>query len=458
MANHYDAIIIGAGQAGPSLAARCVKEGMKTAIIERHLFGGTCVNTGCIPTKTLVASARICYQVQQAGEFGVRIHGGWSTDMKAVHRRMRKIVDQSNEGVEHWMRDTKGLDVIEGHARFEGSHTLSVNNQKLTADKIFINVGARARIPDVPGLNNIHYFTNSDLVDVDFLPEHLVIIGGSYIGLEFAQMYRRFGSEVTIVEMSNRLLPKEDEDIAQAVQDVLQKEGVRFRLGAECIEVNAHTEGTLINLDCHDSDRKVTGSHVLLAVGRTSNTDDLGLATTQISLSKRGTIEVNEQLQTSEPHIWALGECNGRGGFTHTSYNDYEIVADQLFGNATRNVTDRIPCYGLFIDPPLARVGMNEQQAKQTGRSILTGKMPMKKVGRAREFGQTQGLMKVLIDAESEKLLGASLFGLSADEAIHSLLDCMYAEKSYTTIRDAVHIHPTVSELIPTLLQNLEKM
>lgn len=452
----YDAIVIGAGQAGPSLAAKLVAENLKTAIIERNLFGGTCVNTGCIPTKTLVASARAAHMARRGQEFGVDISGDIKMDMKKVKARKDAVVQQSNQGVTAWMKNMQGLDVYEGHGEFESSNVVSVNGEQLEADKIFINVGARARVPDMPGLNEIEYFTNSNIMDVDFLPEHLVIIGGSYIGLEFAQMYRRFGSEVTVIETHDRLISREDEDVSEAVKEILENEGVNIRLGAECISFAKKGSNIEVTDRCNDNKQITIGTHVLLAVGREPNTHDLGLEKAGVHTNQFGIIDVDDELKTNVPGIWAIGECNGKGAFTHTSYNDYEIVADNLFGAKARKVSDRILCYGLFIDPPLGRVGLTEQQVKDAGKKALVGKMMMSRIGRAKERGETQGFMKVIIDAETDQILGANILGIGGDEIIHLFIDTMYANKPYHVIKNAVHVHPTVAELIPTMLQDLQ--
>ena len=456
---NYDAIIIGAGQAGPSLAARLASEGQRVAIIERHLFGGTCVNTGCIPTKTLVASARVAHMARRGEEFGISLGSAdVNVDMKKVKARKDGVVEQSNKGVTEWMKGTDNIDVYEGHGKFENTNTVSVNDDVLKANNIFINVGARARVPAIPGLDQIPYLTNTTIMDVDYLPEHLIIIGGSYIGLEFAQMYRRFGSNVTVIEMSDRLIPREDDDVSHAVHEILQNEGINLELNAECISFTNHHDNVSVNLSCSDDENEVSGSHVLIAVGREPNTHDLGLEKIGVEVNERGLINVNDKLETNIPGIWALGECNGKGAFTHTSYNDYEIVADQLLGSGHRRVNDRIPCYGLFIDPPLGRVGMTEQQVRESGKPALVGKMMMSRIGRARERGETQGFMKVLIDAESKQFLGANILGIGGDEIIHLFLDAMYGKQSYEVIMNAMHIHPTVSELIPTMLQDLRAL
>ncbi len=458
MVRRYDAIIIGAGQSGPSLAQRLTQEGMKTAIIERKRFGGTCVNYGCIPTKTLVASARAAYMANRSTDFGIMIDGPVRVDMQRVKARKDEIVRQSSQGVENWLKNMPGLSVYEDHACFEDAHTVRAGDTLMHADQIFINVGARANVPGIPGLDAVDPLTSSSMLEVDFLPEHLVIIGGSYIGLEFAQMYRRFGARVTIVEKGPCLIGREDEDVSAAIEEILESEGVETRLNAECIRVERRGGRVAVGVDCEVGDREVSGSHLLLAVGRSPNTDDLGVDKAGIETDHRHNIKVDDQLRTNVPGIWAIGEVNGRGAFTHTSYNDYEIVAANLFDKDPRRTTDRITCYGLFVDPPLGRVGMTEQEVRQSGRKALIGKMPMTRVGRARERGETQGFMKVLVDAENKKILGAVVLGIRGDEVVHSILDVMYADAPYTVILRAVHINPTVTELIPTMLADLRPL
>src|SRR6478672_4650793 len=457
MATTYDAIVIGTGQAGPPLAVRLAGAGLRVAIIERKRFGGTCVNTGCIPTKTLVANARAAHIARRAADYGVMTTGSIIVDMKRVKERKDAVVRCSNEGVEKWLKSTEKLTVYEGHARFEDAHRVRVGDELLEADKLFINVGARASTPPLPGLDEVRYLTNSSMMDVDFLPEHLLIVGGSYVGLEFGQMYRRFGSEVTIVEMGPHLIQREDEEVSEAIREILENEGINIRLNAECIAVEKHDEKVAINVDCGTGDKKVLGSHLVLAVGRVPNTDDLGLENTAVAVDQRGYIQVDDQLQTNVPGIYALGDCNGRGAFTHTSYNDYEIVAANLLEGGKRKVTDRIPIYGLFIDPPLGRVGMNMEQARQGGRKVLVGKRRMANVSRAVERGESQGFMKVIVDAQSRKILGAAVLGVAGDEVVHSLLDAMYAGETADQVARGVRIHPTVSELLPTTLQELRE-
>jgi pyruvate/2-oxoglutarate dehydrogenase complex dihydrolipoamide dehydrogenase (E3) component len=454
----YDAIVIGTGQAGPSLAVRLAGTGMKVAIIERKRFGGTCVNNGCIPTKTLVASARAAHVARRAGDYGVTISSSLAVDMKKVKMRKDAVVRQSSEGVEKWLKNTENLTVYEAHARFADAHRVRVGMELLEADKFFINVGGRAVIPPLRGIDEVSYLNNSTMMDVDFLPEHLIVIGGSYVGLEFAQMYRRFGSEVTVVEMKPGLVHREDEDVSENIKTILEGEGIKIRLEAECISFEKRGDKVAVQVDCKSGDKTVIGSHVLLAVGRVPNTNDLGVENAGIEVDKRGYIQVDDQLQTNVPGIYALGDCNGRGAFTHTAYNDYEIVAANLLDGEERRVSDRITAYALYIDPPLGRAGMTEAEVRKSGRKALIGKRPMTQVGRAREKGETDGFMKILVDAETKKILGASLLGIECDEVIHSILDVMYAKAPYTVIQRATHIHPTVSELIPTMLGELKPL
>ncbi len=456
MATKFDAIVIGTGQSGPALAERLSGAGMKVAVIERNLFGGTCVNTGCIPTKTLVASARAAHVARTASNYGVMIDGDISVDMKKVKARKDEVSGTSNQSVESWVRGMENVTVYEGHARFESPHTISVNDETLEAEKIFINVGGRAFIPEGGNEEGVPYLTNSTMMDIDFLPKHLIVIGGSYIGLEFGQMYRRFGSKVTIIEKGPRLIGREDEDVSDTVKEILEKEGINIRLNAGCISAKKHNEGVIVEVDCTQRDTHISGSHVLWAVGRVPNTDDLGLDKAGVETNERGYINVDDELKTNVEGIWAIGDCNGKGAFTHTSYNDFEIAAANLLDNDPRRVSDRITCYGLFIDPPLGRVGMTEDQVRKSGRKALVGKRMMARVGRARERGETDGFIKVVVDAETKEILGAAILGIEGDEAIHCILDVMYAKASYTVIQRAVHIHPTVSELIPTVLGSLE--
>lgn len=453
----FDAIIVGAGQAGPAIAARCSREGLKTAVIERHHFGGTCVNVGCVPTKTLVASARAVRMAQRGGEFGFDV-SDLRVDMARVMARKNAIVAKSREGVESWMRGLKHTEVIVGHARFAEPAVLEVAGRRLTAPRIFLNVGGRATRPALPGIDTVPTLDSTSVMELQAVPEHLVIVGGSYIGLEFAQMMRRFGARVTVVERSARLLPREDEDVSDGIRAILEAEGVRFELGADCLSLARSGDRIVVGAACGGAGDGITGSHVLLAVGRQPNTEDLGLDRAGISMDARGFIVVDEQCRTSVEGVWAVGDCNGRGAFTHTSWNDHEIVVANLFDNDPRRVGDRIPCYALFIDPALGRVGLSEVEAVASGKRLLRAKMPMKRVGRAREAGESQGFMKVLVDADSQQILGAAILGLNGDEVVHSLLDVMAARQPYTVVARTVHIHPTVTELVPTLLQQLKPL
>jgi len=457
-ATNYDAIVIGTGQAGPFVATRLARSGMTVAIVERGLFGGTCVNTGCIPTKTMVASAYAAHMARRAGEFGVAVGGSIAVDMPRVKARKDEISGQSRTGVESGLRKTERVTVYQGHARFESPTVVSVGSDRLSATRIFINVGGRALVPSMPGIDRVPFLTNSSMMDVDVIPRHLIIVGGSYIGLEFGQMFRRFGSEVTIVEMADRLIRREDEDVSQAIVEILQAEGINVRLNAKCISLSSRNGNVVTQVDCTAGAPEVEGTHLLLAVGRRPNTDDLGLDKAGVALDKHGYITVDDELRTNVPGIWALGDCNGRGAFTHTSFNDAEIVVANLLENDRRRVSDRIPTYGLFIDPPLGRAGMTEAEVRATGRRALVGKRAMKDVKRAVEKGETFGFIKVVVDAETNHILGAAILGTGGDEVVHSILDVMYAKEPYTLIKRAVHIHPTVSELVPTTLWTLTKL
>jgi len=458
VSTHFDALIIGAGQAGPYLADRFSAAGQKFAIVERKFFGGTCVNTGCTPTKTMVASAYAAHLARRASEFGVQLSDSINVDMARVKSRKDALVAKSRGNLESWIGSLERCIVFRGRAQFESAHEVSVGANRITADRIFINVGGRATVPEMPGLDQISYFTNTTLLDVDFVPPHLIVIGGSYVGLEFAQMFRRFGSEVTVVEMGPRLIRREDEDVSGAIKEILEREGIHVRLKATCIGFSKRADKIVASVECESGDRDVAGTHVLLAVGRTPNTADLGLDRAGVSLDKSGYIIVDDQLRTNVPHIWALGDCNGKGAFTHTAYNDGEIVAANLIDNDPRRVSDRIAAYALYIDPPLGRVGLGEAEAIKRGRPALIGKRPMTKVNRALEKGEPQGFMKVIVDADTREILGAAILGTGGDEVVHSLLDIMYAKAPYTVVQRAVHIHPTVSELIPTMLGELRPL
>jgi len=455
---HFDAIVIGTGQAGPSLARRLVAAGRKVAVVERNHFGGTCVNNGCTPTKAMVASAYAAHVARRHADYGVNIGGPITVDMKAVKARKDAIVAPSRNGVEGSLKALDGCTVFQGHGTFVGPKSVQVGQTVLEASEIFINVGGRPFVPSIPGLEHVAYLTSESMMDVDFLPEHLIVIGGSYIGLEFAQMFRRFGSKVTVIEMAPRLISREDGDVSLAVADVLEGEGIELRLNATCLSLEKHPKGVAASVECTQGPPQVLGSHVLIAVGRRPNTDNLGLEKAGVATDTRGFITVDEKLQTNVPGIYALGDCNGQGAFTHTSYNDFEIVAGNLLDGEQRSVRDRLTAYALYTDPPLGRCGMTEAEVRKAGRPALIATMPMEDVSRAYEKGETNGFMKILVDKETRQFLGASFFGLNGDEIIHTVLDQMYAQAPATVVARAMHIHPTVTELLPTMLQELREI
>jgi pyruvate/2-oxoglutarate dehydrogenase complex dihydrolipoamide dehydrogenase (E3) component len=455
MAEKFDAIIVGAGQAGPPLAGRLTDAGQTVVVIERKLVGGTCVNTGCIPTKTLVASAHAAHLARRGAEYGVGT-GEVTVDMAKVKARKDKVMLDDRQGLESWLTGMQGCTFIRGHARFEDPHRISVDGRVLEADKIFLNVGGRAVAPDMPGLSDVDYLTNVGILELDTVPEHLVIIGGSYIALEFAQMYRRFGARVTVIEKGPRLTSREDEDVSETIRDILEAEGIDVVVDATAIRFAKRDNG--FEVTPRDGAEPITGTHLLIAVGRQPNTDDLGLDKAGVETDSRGYIVVDDQLRTNVEHIWAMGDCNGRGAFTHTSYNDFEIVAANLLDDDPRRVSDRVLTYALYIDPPLGRAGMTVDQVRKSGRKALVGKRLMTRVGRAVEKGETQGFMKVVVDTETEEILGAAILGVGGDEVVHAILDVMSAKKPYTAISRTMHIHPTVSELVPTLLQEMKPL
>lgn len=452
MSRRVDAIVVGAGQAGPPLAGRLTDAGQTVAVVERKHIGGTCVNTGCIPTKTLVASAHAAHLARRGADYGVGT-GTVVVDMAKVKARKDRIMLDDRSGVESWLESMKGCTLIRGHARFEDPHTIRVDGELICADRIFLNVGGRAVVPDIPGLNDVDYMTNVSILELDRVPEHLVVVGGSYIALEFAQMYRRFGADVTVVQRGSRLAAREDPDVSDGIKDILEAEGISVVLDANAIRVARHDGG--VALTPRDGADPIVGSHLLMAVGRRPNTDDLGLDRAGVQTDERGYIVVDDQLRTNVDHIWAMGDCNGRGAFTHTSYNDFEIVAANLLDDDPRRVSDRIPTYALYIDPPLGRVGQTVTQVRESGRKALVGFRPMTRVGRAVEKGETRGFMKVVVDAESREILGAAILGVGGDEVVHAILDVMSAKAPYDTLARTMHIHPTVSELLPTLLQEM---
>jgi pyruvate/2-oxoglutarate dehydrogenase complex dihydrolipoamide dehydrogenase (E3) component len=454
----YDALVIGMGQAGPSLAARLSAARMKVGVVERHHFGGTCVNDGCTPTKAMVASAYAAHMARRAHEYGVVMDGTPSVDMRRVKARKDEIVLNSRNGLDNWIDGLKDTTVYRGQARFVGRNEVRVGTETLKAERIFLNVGGRPLVPGMPGLETVPYLTNVTMMDLDFVPQHLVVIGGSYVGLEFAQMFRRFGSRVTVVETGPRLVGREDEDVSLEIQRILADEGIGLRLNAQCISVRKESDGLSAGLECEQGAPRERGTHLLLAVGRVPNTNDLGLDLAGITTDTRGYIEVDEGLCTSNPHVWALGDCNGKGAFTHTAYNDYEIVADNLLSNAGRKYTDRIAAYALYTDPPLGRVGMSEAEIRSRGLKALVGKRPMTRVARAVEKGETRGFLKIYVEQGSQRILGAALLGTGADESVHALLEAVYSGMPYSEFQRHVRIHPTVSELLPTVMEHLSPL
>jgi pyruvate/2-oxoglutarate dehydrogenase complex dihydrolipoamide dehydrogenase (E3) component len=452
----YDAIIIGTGQAGPSLARRMAARGQQVAIIERARFGGTCVNTGCTPTKALVASAYVAHLARRCAEYGVTIAGPVGIDMKRLKARKDSIAGASSKAVEASLRGTSNVTVIRGHASFVSAREVTVAREVLTAERIFINVGGRPSVPPIPGLDRVAHLTSSSILDLDAVPRHLIVIGGSYVGLEFAQMYRRFGSEVTVIESAPRLIGREDPEISDSMCGILRAEDIAVLVGARTIGLTPGGAGIVATVEDASGRRTIEGSHLLIAAGRRPNTDDLGLDRAGIAADRHGYIQVDDTLCTNVAGIWALGECNGRGAFTHTAYNDSEIVGANLLDGETRSTADRIPAYALFTDPPLGRAGLTETEARAAGHNVLVGTMPMEDVSRAYEKGETLGLMKIIVDGNTKAILGAAILGTGGDEAVHCVLDLMYARAPYTLLQRAMHIHPTVAEFIPSLLDDLQ--
>jgi pyruvate/2-oxoglutarate dehydrogenase complex dihydrolipoamide dehydrogenase (E3) component len=457
MKHSFDALIIGAGQAGPPLAQRLASAGRKVAIVERKLFGGTCINAGCTPTKAMVASAHAAHLARRGKDFGFQA-GPVAVDLRAVKARTDAIVSTARNGLESSLRSAKNCTVFTGTAAFASPNTMRVGDDLIEAAQIFLNVGARPLIPEMPGVGSVPFLTSTSILALEDLPRHLVVVGGGYVGLEFAQMFRRFGSEVTVVDKNTRLASHEDEDASAVIHEVFASEGIHMRTKATCIHLEQAESGVRVGLECDEDARYVDGSHALLAVGRVPNTSDLNLVAAGITPDAHGFIPVDDQLRTAAPHIFAIGDCNGRGAFTHTSYNDYEIVAGNLLDDASRKVSDRIPAHALYTDPPLAHIGMTEAEVRRSGQPSLIGKRPMTRVSRAIEKGETFGFIKILVDAESRQILGATLIGPGADEAIHCILTCMYARQTAALLTHSVHIHPTVAELIPTVLEDLQPL
>ncbi|MFV8271149.1 mercuric reductase [Flavobacterium sp. GT2N3] len=446
----FDFIIIGSGQAGVPLAFSLSKKGT-VALIEKSFIGGTCVNTGCVPTKAYVASARRIWDSLHGEEMGIEIPAGAKANLEKIKARKEILVNTSREGIEKSIAENDKITLFRGEAYFISNYQIEVDDCKINAKQIFINVGARAIIPKE--YLKVDYLTNVDILQLTKLPEHLIIIGGSYIGLEFGQMFKRFGSKVTIIESGDRLISKEDENVSKAIAEILQEEQITIECNAKELSVSQNDK--LISVKINGTNKEISGTHILLAIGRLPNTDTLHVKNTSIICDEKGYITVDNYCKTNVEGIFAIGDCNGKGAFTHTSYNDFQIVEDYVLGAKKRKISDRIITYGLFIDPPLGRVGMTKKEAKEKGFSVLIGHRSMDKVGRAKEKGETKGFMEAVIDAETNQFLGACVLGVGGDEIISGITNLMYAEQPYTVLRDAIHLHPTVSELIPTMLENL---
>ncbi len=454
----FDAIVIGTGQAGPPLARALADKGWTVAIVEGGTFGGSCVNYGCTPSKAMIGSAYAIHTAQRGSDFGFAA-GGVTVDFARIIARRDAIVTKSRTGLTNSLEKRDNITLYRDYATFESAKSIRVGDQGIESDHIFINTGTRAFIPPIDGLDSVPYLDNVSLMALKELPKHLIIIGGGYIGLEFGQAFRRFGCEITIIDESPRLLTREDPDFSKAMQCVLEKEKIHIVLDAKASRVDSKDGKLRVHVTRKDgSAQTISGSHLLVAVGRRPNSDQLGVDKAGIELDDQGFIKVDDHLHTNIEGVYALGDVNGRGAFTHTSYNDYQIAESLLLGDGHRKVSDRITIYAMFTDPPLARVGMSETEVRQSGKQALMAIMPMTDVARGKEFGQTEGFMKVLVDAESKQFLGATIFGLTGDEVIHSFADLMYAKAPYTVMGDAVHIHPTVSELLITMMGQLKPL
>lgn len=454
----YDAIIIGSGQAGTPLANLLAEEDWNVALVEKGLLGGTCVNTGCTPTKAYLASARAAWMFEKAKELGISMECAPTIDLQAIKSRKEKLLKQSRKGIRESFESSSKITLIKGEAHFIDKKILKVGSKYITADKIFLNVGARPRIPK--DFEKVNYLTNESILQLEKIPEHLIIIGGSYIGLEFAQIFRRFGSKVTILEVNEFLISREDEDTSKMVQTILEKEGIKIICGIKNIsptETKEHAK-VAISFSHNSKTQRITGSHLLLAVGRTPNSDLLAPEKTGLKLSEKGYFKVNATLETNVKGIYALGDCNGEGAFTHTAYNDFEIIRDQLFGSKKRSLKDRFTNYNLYIDPPLGRAGISLNEAKKSEKKLLVAHILMSDIARAKEKSETMGKMEVIVDAQSEQIIGATVLGTGGDEVIGAFLTAMYSKASYKTLMNSVQTHPTVTELIPTLLQKLEPL
>lgn len=461
-AKKYDAILIGAGQANNSLSTTLAQHSWKVALVESKHVGGTCINEGCTPTKTMVASARVAHLARRGNDYGVQT-GSVSVDVEKVRQRKRDIVDSFRTGSRNRIENAEGVDLLMGLARFKGPKTIEVtlnDSDKpltLTAEKIFINTGQSPRVPDLPGLDRVPSFDSTSIMELGEVPEHLIVVGGGYVGVEFGQLFRRFGADVTIVQRSGQLLTHEDEDIAEEVASILGEDGIDILLDTDAKSVEQDEQGQiLLSLDTLDGDRNVTGSHLLLAVGRVPNTANLGLEAAGIEMTKRGYIKVNDRLETNIPGIYALGDVHGGPAFTHIAYDDFRIVRQNLLESGDTSKDGRLVPYTVFIDPQLGGIGLTERQARKQGRPIRVAKIPMSYVARAIETDETRGMMKVILDAETDQILGAAILGIEGGEIMAVLQMAMMGDLPYTTLRDAVFAHPTIAESLNTLFMTLE--
>jgi pyruvate/2-oxoglutarate dehydrogenase complex dihydrolipoamide dehydrogenase (E3) component len=451
----YDAIVIGSGQAGNPLSQKLADHGWTVALIEQDQLGGTCINTGCTPTKTMIASAQVAYYARNAAKWGVRT-GTVEVDLPTIVGRKDQVVHQWRSGQEHKVQQRKGLHLYRGHAQFVAPDRLRVNDQELQSKRIFINTGARVDVPRLEGLDRIDYLTNASIMQLSEVPEHLLILGGGYIGLEFGQMFRRFGSRVTVVHRSEQLLPREDADVIQELQKALESEGIQFRLNARTTRVEKDNGRVVLSVEAQGRSETVAGTHLLVATGRRPNSDDLGLEKTGVRTDAHGYIRVNNHLETDVPGIWALGDVKGGPAFTHISYNDYQIVYANLIEGKSRTTDHRLVPYSVFTDPQLGRVGMTEKEARAAGRRLKIGKIPMSWVARAIERDETAGLMKLVVDAETDRILGASILATEGGELVQILGAVMLAGAPYTLLKGAIYIHPTLAEGFFTLMEEVK--
>ncbi|HKU62970.1 MAG TPA: mercuric reductase [Gemmatimonadales bacterium] len=452
----YDAIVVGSGQAGGPLSMALAQAGRRTALIEREHVGGTCINEGCTPTKTMVASGRVAYLARRAAEYGVET-AAVRIDLGRVRERKRAIVKSFREGNERRLKKTSGLDLVAGEARFVGPRTVAVDGRTLTASQLFVNVGCRPAAPDIAGIDQVGPLDSTSIMELDTVPEHLLVVGGGYIGLEFAQMFRRFGSRVTIVQRGGQLLPLEDDDIAEAVTAVLREDGIEVVLNARprCAEP-LPGGGVRLVVGTSSGEVALEGSRVLLAVGRVPNTDRLDPAAGGIDTDARGFIVVNQRLETSAPGVWALGDVHGGPAFTHISYDDFRVIRSNLLQGGDATTADRQVPYTVFIDPQLGRVGLSEREARAQGREYRVARLPMTHVARALEMDESRGVMKVLVEPHSGKLLGAAILGIEGGEIMAMLQLAMMGNLPYDSLRDAVFAHPTLAESLNNLFANLE--